>query len=489
MPPKRGIKRPGSSISPVPKKGRRASKGFSATVERGLQWHLPNSSLRPSPPLVLVLVGPPGCGKSTFAEHLGPAVKDAARLRSKSAKTQLLSGEPWRTVCQDVLGSQGAASRVVASCLKLGLSVVIDQPNCSFAQRDIWLKIALSHRAKCHCLIFDVPLNECCRRNAARDSREGRLRGSSETQTVRAYGQLENVLDTEAFSRVKVVRTRSDIDAEAEMYRGEKVGGPVDPSTHHRGQAEKPETLKLKKGAPARRNPKDEAVFKSAPIVGGLGGLLRKSRQALEVRSGDDGSPVGRAKSSTGGTVSPGSAASNQQLAIAWPFSPKYIDVTRCMARTWADGSGGQCNKLATEDGLCNAHMKALAHGRLDGPIPDQKLAEFVRTQERRARRASDPQSPDSKRNGTLRKFSPPKRRSSTSGASIASSTSPRQRRKSNSTTGGVESDIGDGWVSDPLEAERPIKRSPAIVRAKSKARGKGASSRGRGKALQPKRV
>ena len=61
-------------------------------------------------------------------------------------------------------------------------------------------------------------------------------------------------------------------------------------------------------------------------------------------------------------------------------FTPQDIDLVKCMARTWANGIGGQCKRGAVEGGLCRAHAKEtpLQHGRVDGDIPDQKFDEFM---------------------------------------------------------------------------------------------------------------
>lgn len=62
-------------------------------------------------------------------------------------------------------------------------------------------------------------------------------------------------------------------------------------------------------------------------------------------------------------------------------FTPAKISSTLCMARTWAKGSGGQCTKRPDAGAeYCSQHVKEdkwRVHGRVDGPIPQQKLLEF----------------------------------------------------------------------------------------------------------------
>lgn len=62
-------------------------------------------------------------------------------------------------------------------------------------------------------------------------------------------------------------------------------------------------------------------------------------------------------------------------------FTPAVIDYSRCLARTWNNGAGGQCTKAPAEmQVFCLMHVdKWVQHGRVDGPIPEKKLAEFKR--------------------------------------------------------------------------------------------------------------
>ena len=63
-------------------------------------------------------------------------------------------------------------------------------------------------------------------------------------------------------------------------------------------------------------------------------------------------------------------------------YTPSEIDTTKCMARTWGNGSGGQCRyKPDAGSRFCAGHKKKEGmrgwHGAVDGEIPAEKLAEF----------------------------------------------------------------------------------------------------------------
>ena len=61
-------------------------------------------------------------------------------------------------------------------------------------------------------------------------------------------------------------------------------------------------------------------------------------------------------------------------------FTPSVINPSLCLARTYNAGAGGQCKrKPKLGENVCGACNKNPAHGRVDGPIPELKLAFFLR--------------------------------------------------------------------------------------------------------------
>jgi hypothetical protein len=60
-------------------------------------------------------------------------------------------------------------------------------------------------------------------------------------------------------------------------------------------------------------------------------------------------------------------------------FTPESGKGGQCMSRVWNGGKGGQCSKSPADGSdLCALHQKNLNHGRVDGPIPEAKLKEFL---------------------------------------------------------------------------------------------------------------
>jgi hypothetical protein len=71
---------------------------------------------------LVVLVGPPGCGKSTTARQFRAA--------------------GWEIVCQDELGNRQECEACVHQYLKEGRRVVVDRTNIDEQQRSTWIRIA-----------------------------------------------------------------------------------------------------------------------------------------------------------------------------------------------------------------------------------------------------------------------------------------------------------------------------------------------------------
>ena len=68
-----------------------------------------------------------------------------------------------------------------------------------------------------------------------------------------------------------------------------------------------------------------------------------------------------------------------------WRAFTPAVDAAGCMARIWAGGRGGQCaNRRAPQQEFCRQHRGEQVHGRVDGPIPLEKLMKFRAQAQRR---------------------------------------------------------------------------------------------------------
>ncbi len=115
----------------------------------------------PAPALV-VLVGPAGAGKSTWAAAISPRAQSCRATRSRAWVGE---GD------HDVAASNDAfwlLEQIVQRRLQRRLTAVVDSLGLDAAQRARWRTMAAAIGVPCVAIVFETPTAECRRRNAAR---------------------------------------------------------------------------------------------------------------------------------------------------------------------------------------------------------------------------------------------------------------------------------------------------------------------------------
>ena len=155
----------------------------------------------PAPSLV-VLCGPVGSGKTTFA---------AARF----PPTEIVSTDTLRALVgedeSDVRASRDAFDLLYEVCrrrLRRRLTTVVDSTALNPRVRSRLRRIAREARVPCLLLAFDVPLEECVRRNAARGRQvcDDVIVSQSE-----AFRRVRDKLALEGYSEVRIVDAAGEI--------------------------------------------------------------------------------------------------------------------------------------------------------------------------------------------------------------------------------------------------------------------------------------
>jgi len=144
-------------------------------------------------PRILLLVGLPGSGKSSWAAGQG-----TFPLSSDGLRVVLADDETAQGIHQEVFA---ALRYLLTARLKLGRPLtIVDATHLAPWEREPYFALAKEHGATVEAVFFDVPLAECKRRN--------RRRGRQVPEEVLEAMAAKLVAPTEAegFSRITVVR-------------------------------------------------------------------------------------------------------------------------------------------------------------------------------------------------------------------------------------------------------------------------------------------
>ena len=154
VPPWTALRRAGRVLPHVAMKGGRSfSSGSGRAASRGGR----SIDISGTVPLLLVLVGIPGSGKSTFVQEL---------LTSSPPDVE------WSRVSQDVLGTRKRCIRAAQDALIEGRHVAIDRCNFDQEQRAHWLRLHPPQGTRV-AVFLDVPASVAYDRVLARPAALG----------------------------------------------------------------------------------------------------------------------------------------------------------------------------------------------------------------------------------------------------------------------------------------------------------------------------
>jgi predicted kinase len=142
---------------------------------------------------IVLLVGLPGAGKSTWLERMG-----AGGLCSDAIRKLLADDESDQSIHARVFQT---LRYLLAKRLAIGRPVTyIDATNLTPAERAPYIRMGRAHECEMEAVYFDVPLEVCRARNARRERR------IPEAALERMAAKLAPPALEEGFARVTVVR-------------------------------------------------------------------------------------------------------------------------------------------------------------------------------------------------------------------------------------------------------------------------------------------
>jgi predicted kinase len=145
-----------------------------------------------SPLRIVVLVGLPGSGKSTYIQQAGGGglSSDAIRVMLANDETDQSIHEPVFQTLRYLLRQRLALGRPIT---------YIDATNLTPQERSPYIGIGKSYGCDVEAVYFDVPLETCMERNA------GRYRVVPEEAMRKMAAKLEPPTLAEGFSRIQIV--------------------------------------------------------------------------------------------------------------------------------------------------------------------------------------------------------------------------------------------------------------------------------------------
>jgi predicted kinase len=117
---------------------------------------------------IIVLRGLPGSGKSTWAHDFIQRNKDWIRINKDDLRS-MLHNSVWSKDNEKII--LDIRNSLIENSLSNGINVIVDDTN--FASKHITdiMELANKHRASFEVKDFDVPLDECLKRNAERSGK------------------------------------------------------------------------------------------------------------------------------------------------------------------------------------------------------------------------------------------------------------------------------------------------------------------------------
>ncbi len=142
--------------------------------------------------MLKVLVGLPGCGKSTYSESLeGYTVLSSDMIREEIWGSADVQGNPKEVF--DLLYKR------MEKLFEQGENVVLDATNIKKRDRSVALKLAEKYNQPVEAIVFTVPFDICWERN---NSRERKVPMEAYTRMVR---QFEMPTEEEGFDKITTI--------------------------------------------------------------------------------------------------------------------------------------------------------------------------------------------------------------------------------------------------------------------------------------------
>jgi len=177
-------------------------------------------------PVVLLLCGVQGSGKSTFCQQLFVKQDQYGDLSDSDSENDNTSRHPWVHVSQDTInkgkpGKREAVEEATRQALKNGQSVVVDRTHLDADQRKYFVDIAQELQVPVHILVFSPPKEVISKRVRERTNHPGGVEGEKGVRVAMMHLEklvLPNYKD-EGFDLISRATTENDVKKLSCLYR------------------------------------------------------------------------------------------------------------------------------------------------------------------------------------------------------------------------------------------------------------------------------
>lgn len=120
-------------------------------------------------PILIILVGCPGAGKSTFGKKFAQE-NGLVYVSTDEIRAEIGKGESDQSVSTAAFG---LARQRISIALGIGKNAMIDATNVNRKSRRNWINLGRGHGAFIIAIAFEVPKNELLKRDAQRERHVG----------------------------------------------------------------------------------------------------------------------------------------------------------------------------------------------------------------------------------------------------------------------------------------------------------------------------
>uniref|UniRef100_A0A7S0GYA7 PNK FHA domain-containing protein n=1 Tax=Amorphochlora amoebiformis TaxID=1561963 RepID=A0A7S0GYA7_9EUKA len=203
--------------------------------------------------VVVILCGPQGAGKTTFAKRV----------------MRVAPPNSWRWINQDTIkrgkkGNRRMCMKSLMDAIQQNQSVLLDRMHLTPDQREPFLKICADAKVTCHCVVLLPPANVCVKRVRLRQDHPTLKGPKAAFYSRQSHAKLQPPKYSEGFSLVSLCESDDEADRLGMLY------ALILPSENRLNQSRKSSNLSSKLPNPPNPPEKEDQKKSTADVSGSI---------------------------------------------------------------------------------------------------------------------------------------------------------------------------------------------------------------------------